>query len=639
MKNRPAAKDQENRNLHDNLLASEERFYQAILVAPYPLMIRREDGQVVMVNRAWTRITGYTLGDIPTIAEWTRKAYGESASQRQAIIMHEGFSHEGVKSWGEYEVTTLWGEKRIWEFSTASLGLDSQSRRLVMIMAVDVTEQKSAETELQNLARFPGENPHPVLRISAGGLVLYANQSSQELLRSWGVGDGGATPEFLMEIIRNSLETNTVQNIEQTIGTKTLAITFAAIPEGGYVNVYGADITSQKQSEALLKERNETLQATLTALQESEARLKRSQEIAHLGSWELDLIRNTLTWSDEVYRIFGLVPQEFGATYEAFLDAVHPDDRAAVDATYSGSLHEGRDGYEIEHRVIRKSTGEIRVVHEKCEHTRDRYGKIIRSIGMVHDVTERRRAEEALSEFARKLERSNRDLEQFAFVASHDLQEPLRKVQIFVDRLTESEGRLDDQQRVYLERMQSAAGRMKGMVDGLLQLSRVSTQGQPFARVDLSDVAAEVLSDLEEQVARTGGKVEIDKLPVVEGDPLQLCQLLQNLIGNALKYHHPDIGPVVRVRARQISSRVEILVEDNGIGFDQEDVEKIFQPFQRLVGRSEYEGSGMGLSICKKIVERHSGEITAKGAPGKGATFIVSLPVNAGAVSSNQPAF
>jgi len=141
-------------------------------------------------------------------------------------------------------------------------------------------------------------------------------------------------------------------------------------------------------------------------LRKSEERLKRSQEIAHLGSWELDLVNNKLSWSDEVYRIFGIQPQEFGATYEAFLEAVLPDDRAAVDAAYSSSLREGRDTYEIEHRVIRKSTGEIRTVHERCEHFRDSSGRIIRSVGMVHDITERKKAEEALryqSEFTQNI--------------------------------------------------------------------------------------------------------------------------------------------------------------------------------------------------------------------------------------------
>jgi PAS domain S-box-containing protein len=373
------------------------------------------------------------------------------------------------------------------------------------------------------------------------------------------------------------------------------------------------DLTESRRSERELKE--------------SEARMNRSQEIAHLGSWELDLETNRLTWSDEVYRIFGLEPQEFGATYEAFLSAVHPEDRAAVDAAYSGSLSNGLDSYEIEHRVVRRSTGEVRVVHEKCEHTRDAAGRIIRSIGMVHDITERKRAEAALAETAQKLERSNRELEQFAFVASHDLQEPLRKIEMFGGMLASRGEQLDDRQRDLLERMQGAARRMRSMVDGLLQLSRINTRGQPFTRVDLSETAAEVLSDLEHQVRRSGGQVTVGELPEVEGDPLQLQSLLQNLIGNALKYHLPETPPVVRVYARRLPGSVQIVVEDEGIGFNQGDAGRMFKPFERLVGRGDYEGSGMGLAICRKIVERHGGQIAALGAPGKGAAFVATLPV------------
>jgi hypothetical protein len=148
--------------------------------------------------------------------------------------------------------------------------------------------------------------------------------------------------------------------------------------------------------------------ALMNSLRESEERLKRSQEIAHLGGWELDLVNNSLSWSDEVYRIFGLQPQEFGATYGAFLERVHPDDRAAVDTAYSDSLREGKGTYEIEHRVVRKSDGEVRIVHEKCEHFRDASGKITRSIGMVHDITERKQAEEILRLNNEELTRFNR---------------------------------------------------------------------------------------------------------------------------------------------------------------------------------------------------------------------------------------
>jgi signal transduction histidine kinase len=242
------------------------------------------------------------------------------------------------------------------------------------------------------------------------------------------------------------------------------------------------------------------------------------------------------------------------------------------------------------------------------------------------DITERKKAEADLAGFAKQLERSNRELEQFAFVASHDLQEPLRKIEAFGEALLERAGRLDDRERGYLERMRRAAGRMRGMVDGLLQLSRVTTQAQPFVQVDLSQVASDVLSDLDHQVRRTGGTVEVGDLPVIQGDPLQMHQLLLNLVGNALKFHWPGIPPVVKVSSERLPAAVQIIVEDNGIGFNPEAVDLMFQPFQRLVGRNEYEGSGMGLAICRKIVERHGGEINARSQPGQGAAFTVRLP-------------
>jgi signal transduction histidine kinase len=296
-----------------------------------------------------------------------------------------------------------------------------------------------------------------------------------------------------------------------------------------------------------------------------------------------------------------------------------------VDAAYSGSIREGRDQYEIEHRVVRRN-GEIRIVHEKCEHFRDQNGQIIRSIGMVHDITERKKAEEQLRVYAQRLERSNRELEQFAFVASHDLQEPLRKIEMFGDMLLERATSLNDQERNYVDRMRNASGRMRDMVEGLLQLSRVTTQGKAFIPVDLSQVTSEVLHDLEGQIRRTGGRVNVEPLPTIEGDGLQLHELMQNLIGNALKYHQPGLPPEINVYAKQLPGKVQILVEDRGIGFEQEDAERIFQPFQRLVGRSQYEGSGMGLAICRRIVERHGGEIAARSQPGHGTTVIVTLP-------------
>jgi light-regulated signal transduction histidine kinase (bacteriophytochrome) len=246
-------------------------------------------------------------------------------------------------------------------------------------------------------------------------------------------------------------------------------------------------------------------------------------------------------------------------------------------------------------------------------------------------VTEKRFMENTLQEYAVQLERSNKELEQFAFVASHDLQEPLRKVKVFSELLMEKTlDKLDGDERDYLSRMQHAVLRMQTMIRDLLAYSRVTTKGQPFNPVELNQVAEEVLYDLDIRISRSQAVVEVGDLPVIEADPMQMRQLFQNLISNALKFHQKDVLPRVRIYSRpgEVSGMIQLVFEDNGIGFDLEHLDRIFQPFERLHGMSRFEGTGMGLAICAKIVQRHHGKIDADSQPGEGATFFVSLPLH-----------
>jgi signal transduction histidine kinase/DNA-binding LacI/PurR family transcriptional regulator len=232
----------------------------------------------------------------------------------------------------------------------------------------------------------------------------------------------------------------------------------------------------------------------------------------------------------------------------------------------------------------------------------------------------------SLEHFNRRLEESNRALQEFAYVVSHDLQEPLRKITTFGERLAgRAKEALDDESRDYLARMQNAAVRMQKLIDSLLSYSRVTTMAKPFVPVDLNQLMKGVLSDLEVRIEKSGARVEVGELPVLTGDPTQLRQLFQNLVGNALKFQPPGGRPVVKVRSlpAERGGRAVLAVEDNGIGIDQKYQDKIFGVFQRLHSREEFEGSGIGLAICKKIMERHGGSIAVESAPGTGATFIL----------------
>ena len=258
----------------------------------------------------------------------------------------------------------------------------------------------------------------------------------------------------------------------------------------------------------------------------------------------------------------------------------------------------------------------------------DSEGAMIGSVIVWHDMTRQHHAEQQARDYAEQLERSNRDLQDFASVVSHDLQEPLRKVRMFGNLLKEQfSEQLASEGFDYIERMQNATQRMQKMIDDLLAYSRVSMQAREFTSVDIKRVVEGVLVDLEGRLQESGGVVEVGALPVIYADAMQMQQLFQNLISNALKYHRPDTPPVVRISATGASGRdVEITVQDNGIGFDMSYLDFVFKPFSRLHGHSSYEGTGIGLAICRRIVERHNGSITATSTPGEGSTFIVRLP-------------
>jgi PAS domain S-box-containing protein len=290
------------------------------------------------------------------------------------------------------------------------------------------------------------------------------------------------------------------------------------------------------------------------------------------------------------------------------------------------------DSAEDEDKSLRKATGEMLFISSKYGPVRNENGEIVAGIYSWMDITRRKQMEIQLEETTKRLADSNQALEAFASSAAHDLQEPLRKIAGFGNMLEkEHQDALGESGRDLLRRMRSASTRMQRMINSLLNFSRISARPLQKADVDLNTVLRGVITDLELPLRRSGGRVDLGDLPTLQADPTLVEHIFLNLVGNSLKFHRKGVPPVVRVTHEGIVTDgkkfVRIRVSDNGIGFDPRNLDRIFQPFQRLHGRNEYEGSGLGLAIVHKIVEVHGGSISADSTPGEGSTFWVDLPV------------
>ncbi len=374
-----------------------------------------------------------------------------------------------------------------------------------------------------------------------------------------------------------------------------------------------------------LKEKEEALRA-------SEKRYRSLFDLSHDGVVFVGLDGPIEEANDAYLDMVGYDLDELiGVTYQQLT----PVRWAAMEAEIVDQQLMSR-GYtdEYEKEYIRKE-GSVFPVAVRSILVRDDAGTPVRIMGIVRDITEQKQAKEALERHARDLARSNEELEQFAYVASHDLQEPLRKIRAFGALLAEEKQEsLDEEGRQYIDFMTDAAARMQTLVSDLLALSRVTTAAQPFKDLPLSKVFDTVLSDLSVSLDEAEGHVEVAEVPTIEADRTQMDQLFRNLVGNALKFRKPGVAPRVTVRMAVEAKPLPaipgpahtIVVADNGIGFEPSQGSKLFQPFKRLHARHQYEGAGIGLAICEKIVLRHHGRITAAGTPGEGATFTVTLP-------------
>lgn len=412
--------------------------------------------------------------------------------------------------------------------------------------------------------------------------------------------------------------------LEAYVGVFTMTALVLAAGTMERLTVEDALRRSHEELEERVRQRTASLATAVRDLQRSRSVLSEAQRVAHIGSWEWDVLGNEFEWSDELYRIYGLEPGSIQITYQSYMDRVHPDDREATAASIQAAL-DGEDGFAYDERIVRPE-GEVRVLQCKGYVVRDESGLPRRMIGTCHDITERKQAERELERRMEALDRTNRELSVLSYAASHDLKEPLRTVTSNVQLIERQLREIDDASEIRMSARYVVDGvrRMDELITDLLEYSNADRRSEAEAGAD--QALAEALERLGALVQETGARIEAGPLPRVAASPSRLVTLFQNLVSNAIKYRNGSRQPEIRISADRDGDMWRFAVADNGSGFDPADAERIFVVFQRLGGDHEVGGTGLGLAICRRIVEAHGGRIWAESEPGRGSVFRFTLP-------------
>lgn len=399
------------------------------------------------------------------------------------------------------------------------------------------------------------------------------------------------------------------------------------------------DITDEHHKNELLISNNNDLVKANNELKIFDESSKQAEILGKYGSWILNYDTYKFTYSDNKFRLLGCEPQSFDPTIEKLIEFVHPEDKHIVIEANESALNT-MEIPTMNYRIIR-TDGKIRHFKTIAKSFTDLRGRKS-MIGTTQDVTEDYNKSIQLKQRNKELELNIKELNEFNHVASHDLQEPLRKIQTFISRINDKEKEsMSDFGKEYLSRIEKAANRMRVLINDLLQYSRTNRSEKKFEKIDLNEIINNSIQELSQNIEDKNGIVNFSTLPEINGVNFQMQQLFTNLLSNSLKYSKENIAPIIDIYCEKIIAKNESILndnsskkywkidfKDNGIGFEQEFSEKIFQLFNRLHGKTEYQGTGVGLAICKKIVENHSGFIFAYSKPNIGTTFTIYLPFN-----------
>lgn len=369
----------------------------------------------------------------------------------------------------------------------------------------------------------------------------------------------------------------------------------------------------------LFKEINEAKRE----LQEEEDKLKMALDAAEIGTWEWNLKTNELRWDELMFSLYGADPKDFSGAYDAWTNGLHPEDRERCESEINEAI-EKREPFISNFRVVWPS-GEVRFIRAIGKVSVNDEGVPVRMFGLNWDETDEKKSRQAIENYSHQLEKKNKELNEFAYIASHDLQEPITTITSFLELMSlDYESRLDDQGKEYIKLMKGSTERAKQLVLDLLDYSRIGRNSK-LEVLDLNEVVKDALTDLSASIRSANANIEVGDLPSATGYASALRTMFQNLIGNALKFRRMEIKPVVTITGVDKEDRVEISITDNGIGIDRKHFDKIFAVFRRLHLRTEYEGTGIGLAHCKKVADMHDGEIWVESEVGEGSTFTFAI--------------
>lgn len=610
----------------------QQRFKLVLERAPIALILASREGGTRFVNDRFHELYGYTREDIPTVEAWWERAYPDPIQRDDARNLwreHIAISTASGSDidLGQREIRTKQGDTRLVEIK--SVLLDDG----MVIAFLDVTRREQSIADLrESEAKFRtifDRSALAKLLTAPDGTLLKVNQAFADLVgytidelhnisfaSITHPADIASSRDLIRRLIvgeqnHDQIEKRYIHRDGRIVWT-SLSTHLLRDDDGAplYFITSVLDITAEHDARE--------------ALRESEARFRMLAEWIDAAFWLTGSDGETLHYVSPAFdRLWGIDRAELMGRARGRFEFVHPDDLERVEKAYTRVVEPG--GYDVEYRITTPQ-GEERWIHDRAFPILASNGSVARIAGLAEDITSRVRSGEELNVLNETLARSNAELEQFAYVASHDLQEPLRMVASFTQLLKERyEGRLDEQADRYIDFAVDGAIRMQRLIHGLLELSRVGTRGRNAESVDLNTVVATVRHDLHAQISDNEVELEVASLPTVQADPGQMTQVFQNLIGNAIKFRGED-PPRIVVGAERSEDGWTISVADNGIGIAPEFRDTVFQIFRRLHGRDRYAGNGIGLSIVKKIVERHGGTVSVDLAHRPGTRFQFTLP-------------